>query len=64
MGALSRSVLEASQRAWQYWFADGLMYVLTGVAMLSMSICLLYAPPLHAFWRQAFGRRCSRCTGG
>src|SRR5579863_3579434 len=37
-------VLNAEQRAWDYWFADGLTNVVAGLGCLLMSFCLLYPP--------------------
>jgi hypothetical protein len=34
----------AAQRAWQYWFSDGLTNLAVGAGILLMSFCLLYAP--------------------
>lgn len=47
----SSSVFIAKQRAWQYWFVDGLTHLLLGVAILSISVCTLYPPRPHAFWQ-------------
>jgi len=40
----SSPTLEASQRAWQYWFADGFTNLLVGAGILLMSYCLLDPP--------------------
>jgi hypothetical protein len=37
-------VLEAEQRAWRYWFADGLTNLVVGISALLMASCLLYTP--------------------
>jgi len=38
------STLEASERAWRYWFADGFTNLLVGAGILLMSFCLLDPP--------------------
>jgi len=53
MGVPSPSVLDVKQRAWQYWFADGLTHLLLGVAILSISICMVYTPRPGAFGQLA-----------
>jgi len=40
----SSPVLDASQRAWRYWFADGLTNLVVGVGILLMSYGMLYPP--------------------
>jgi len=37
-------ILEAEQRAWRYWFADGLTNLVVGASTLLMAFCLLYTP--------------------
>jgi len=37
-------VLKAEQRAWRYWFTDGLTNLMVGVSTLLMALCLLYTP--------------------
>lgn len=51
MNAPPLSVSDAKQQAWQYWFEDGLTHLLLGIAILSISICTLYAPRPRAFWQ-------------
>jgi hypothetical protein len=53
MGVPSPSVLDVKQRAWRYWFADGLAHLLQGVAILSISICMVYQPRPGAFGQRA-----------
>jgi hypothetical protein len=58
MTVLHSPVLDAEQRAWRYWFADGLANLVIGVAMLLMSFDLLYSPNRHtplslAIWAMA-----------
>ena len=49
-------IFNAEQRAWRYWFADGLTNLLLGVNMLLMAFCLLFPPrwppalPAMAAW--------------
>jgi hypothetical protein len=40
----SSPVLDADQRAWHYWFSDGLTNVVAGIGCLLLSFCLLYPP--------------------
>lgn len=44
-------VLAAEERAWNYWFADGITNVVVGVTTLLMALCLRYTPryPLRPF---------------
>ena len=51
MGVPSTGVLDAKQRASEYWFVDGLTYLLLGLALLSISICMLFPPRPRAFWQ-------------
>jgi hypothetical protein len=44
MTSISSPTLEASQRAWRYWFADGFTNLLVGTGILLMSYCLLDPP--------------------
>ncbi len=37
-------LLDADQRAWHYWFSDGLTNVVAGIGCLLLSFCLLYPP--------------------
>lgn len=37
-------VLEAEQRAWRYWFADGVTNLVVGVSILLMAFCILDPP--------------------
>jgi hypothetical protein len=37
-------LLDAEQRAWHYWFSDGLTNVVAGIGCLLLSFCLLYPP--------------------
>ena len=53
MSIKSPRILDAKQRAWQYWFVDGLTHLLLGLALLSMSICGLFPPRPRAFWQLA-----------
>lgn len=55
------SVLDAEQRAWRYWFADGLTNLTVGATSLLFAFCMLYTPrwppsPLTmAAWAVALG---------
>ena len=51
MSIQSPQILDAKQRAWQYWFVDGFTHLLLGLALLSMSICELFPPRPRAFWQ-------------
>jgi len=51
MSIQSPRILDAKQRAWQYWFVDGFTHVLLGLALLSISICELFPPRPRAFWQ-------------
>ncbi len=51
MAIQSPRILDAQQRAWQYWFVDGFTHLLLGLALLSMSICVLFPPRPRAFWQ-------------
>lgn len=42
-------ILDAKERAWQYWFLDGFTHLLLGLALLSMSMCILFPPRPRAF---------------
>jgi len=44
MTSNSSPTLEASERAWRYWFADGFTNLLVGTGILLMSYCLLDPP--------------------
>jgi hypothetical protein len=44
MAVSSPPILNAGQRAWRYWFADGLTNLVLGVNMLLMAFCLLFPP--------------------
>lgn len=44
MSSTSSSLLHAEQRAWHYWFSDGLTNVVAGIGCLLLSFCLLYPP--------------------
>lgn len=44
MPTSSSPILEAEQRAWHYWFADGLTNLVVGASTLLMAFCLLYTP--------------------
>ena len=54
-------VLDAEQRAWRYWFVDGLTNLVVGVSALLFALCMLYPPhwppaPLSvAVWLIALG---------
>ena len=51
MSVPSPRILDAQQRAWQYWFVDGFNHLLLGLALLSVSICDLFLPRPRAFWQ-------------
>jgi hypothetical protein len=62
MPSSTSPVLTAEQRAWKYWFTDGLTNLEVGAAILLMSFCLLYTPqwppkpaPLAAWALALFG---------
>ena len=44
MAASHSPILDAEQRAWHYWFSDGLTNVVAGIGCLLLSFCLLYPP--------------------
>jgi hypothetical protein len=44
MRAAQSPVLEAEQRAWRYWFSDGVTNLIVGISILLMAFCILYPP--------------------
>jgi hypothetical protein len=50
-------LVSADQRAWHYWFSDGLTNVVAGLGCLLLSFCLLYPPhlPLKPLQLAAWG---------
>lgn len=39
-------ILQADERAWHYWFSDGLTNVVAGIGCLLIAFCVLYPPHL------------------
>ena len=50
-------LLEADERAWHYWFSDGLTNVVAGIGCLLIAFCVLYPPhlPLKPLQMAAWG---------
>jgi hypothetical protein len=44
MSNLESPLVNADQRAWHYFFSDGLTNVVTGIGCLLLSFCVLYPP--------------------
>jgi hypothetical protein len=57
MSDLASPVVNADQRAWHYFFSDGLTNVVTGIGCLLLSFCVLYPPhwPLKPLQLAAWG---------
>jgi len=44
MNSSPSPVVHASQRAWDYWFTDGLTNLIVGTGCVLLSFCILYPP--------------------